>query len=110
MSVLGAFQTVRTTPNAYGQKFNLLVPYNWVPEDGRSVDLGMTGDADAWRTLVFTTPWGTPPVLREAPADRRRAPAVDGGPGPRGRPRPRSRGGRRRRDDDDEEEEETPEE
>ena len=59
MSVLGAFQTVRTTPNAYGQKFNLLVPYNWVPEDGRSVDLGMTGDADAWRTLVFTTPWGT---------------------------------------------------
>ena len=59
MSVLGAFQTVRTTPNAYGQKFNLLVPYNWVPEDGRSVDLGMTGDADGWRTLVFTTPWGT---------------------------------------------------
>ena len=59
MSVLGAFAATRTTPNAYGQKFNLLVPYNWVPEDGRSVDLGMTGDADAWRTLVFTTPWGT---------------------------------------------------
>ncbi len=26
----------------------------------------MTGDADAWRTLVFTTPWGTCPFY-EAP-------------------------------------------
>ena len=37
---------------------------------------------------------GHPPVLREAPADRRRAPAVDGGAGPGRGPRPRSRRGR----------------
>ena len=94
MSVLGAFQTVRTTPNAYGQKFNLLVPYNWVPEDGRSVDLGMTGDADALAHPRVHDAVGHPPVLREAPADRRRAPAVDGGAGPGRGPRPRSRRGR----------------
>ena len=57
MSVLGAFDAVRTTPNAYGQIFNVLKAYNWTPETGRSVDLGMHGDG--WRTLVFTTPWGT---------------------------------------------------
>ncbi len=59
MSVLASFTATRTTPNAYGQMFNLLGAYNWTEEDGRSVDLGMTGEDDDWRTLVFTTPWGT---------------------------------------------------
>ena len=58
MCVLGNFRVVRSEPNAYGQKFNLLSPYNWTPEVNRSVDLGMTG-AGGWRTLIFTTPWGT---------------------------------------------------
>ncbi len=43
MAVLGAFTTVRTTPNAYGQMFNLLEAYDWTPEVGRAVDLGVTG-------------------------------------------------------------------
>ena len=94
MSVLGAFQTVRTTPNAYGQKFNLLVPYNWVPEDGR---LGRPRHDRRRRRVAHPRVHdavGHPPVLREAPADRRRAPAVDGGAGPGRGPRPRSRRGR----------------
>ena len=41
MAVLGAFHAGRTEPNAYGQRFNLLTPYNWTPEVGRAVDLGM---------------------------------------------------------------------
>lgn len=110
MSVLGAFQTVRTTPNAYGQKFNLLVPYNWVPEDGRSVDLGMTGDADAWRTLVFTTPWGTRLFYVKLPQT-----GDELLPWMVGLALVAALGlvlavAARRRDDDDEEEEETPEE
>lgn len=110
MSVLGAFQTVRTTPNAYGQKFNLLVPYNWVPEDGRSVDLGMTGDADAWRTLVFTTPWGTRLFYVKLPQT-----GDELLPWMVGLVLVAALGlvlavAARRRDDDDEEEEETPEE
>ena len=68
MAVLGNFTAVRTTPNAYGHKFNLLAAYDWTPEVGRSVDLGMTGvdpnnpfgpPSDSWKTLVFETPWGT---------------------------------------------------
>lgn len=43
MAVLGAFTAVRTTPNAYGQMFNLLSAYDWTPEVGRAVDLGVTG-------------------------------------------------------------------
>ena len=110
MSVLGAFQTVRTTPNAYGQRFNLLVPYNWVPEDGRSVDLGMTGDADAWRTLVFTTPWGTRLFYVKLPQT-----GDELLPWMVGLALVAALGlvlavAARRRDDDDEEEEETPEE
>lgn len=110
MSVLGAFQTVRTTPNAYGQKFNLLVPYNWVPEDGFSVDLGMTGDADAWRTLVFTTPWGTRLFYVKLPQT-----GDELLPWMVGLALVAALGlvlavAARRRDDDDEEEEETPEE
>ena len=110
MSVLGAFQTVRTTPNAYGQKFNLLVPYNWVPEDGRSVDLGMTGDADAWRTLVFTTPWGTRLFYVKLPQT-----GDELLPWMVGLALVAALGlvlavAARRRDDDDDEEEETPEE
>lgn len=110
MSVLGAFTAVRTTPNAYGQKFNLLVPYNWVPEDGRSVDLGMTGDADAWRTLVFTTPWGTRLFYVKLPQT-----GDELLPWMVGLALVAALGlvlavAARRRDDDDEEEEETPEE
>ena len=59
MAVLGSFTEVRTTPNAYGHKFNLLAPYDWTPETDRSVDLGMTGSDDDWNTVVVTTPWGT---------------------------------------------------
>ena len=105
-----AFQTVRTTPNAYGQKFNLLVPYNWVPEDGRSVDLGMTGDNDGWRTLVFTTPWGTRLFYVKLPQT-----GDELMPWMVGLALVAALGlslavAARRRDDDDEEEEETPEE
>ena len=67
MSVLGAFQTVRTTPNAYGQKFNLLVPYNWVPEDGT---LGRPRHDRRRRRVAHPRVHdavGHPPVLREAP-------------------------------------------
>lgn len=60
MAVLGNFTAVRTEPNAYGQKFNLLTAYDWTPEVNRSVDLGMTGvENGGWKTLVFETPWGT---------------------------------------------------
>lgn len=43
MAVLGAFEAVLTTPNAYGHMFNLLTAYNWTSEVGRAVDLGVTG-------------------------------------------------------------------
>ncbi len=75
---LGAFQTVRTTPNAYGQKFNLLGSlWHRVPEDGRSVD---RHDRRRRRVahLVFTTP-GTRLFYVKLPADRATSPAVDGG-------------------------------
>lgn len=63
MAVLGAFRSVRTTPNAYGQMFNVLTAYDWTPEVGRAVDLGVftedTPDVDGWQTIVVRTPWGT---------------------------------------------------
>ena len=48
MAVLGYFQAGRTEPNAYGQTYNFLTPYNWVPEVSRPVDFGMykTPDPD----------------------------------------------------------------
>lgn len=72
MAVLGSFKAVRTEPNAYGQKFNILAAYNWTPEDGRSVDLGMYNadehnSDNPWNTVVVTTPWGTQLILVHLP-------------------------------------------
>ena len=70
MAVLGSFKAVRTEPNAYGQKFNILAAYNWTPEDGRSVDLGMynaDGEDNPWNTVVIDTPWGTKVIATRLP-------------------------------------------
>ena len=77
---LGAFQTVRvlTTPNATcGEVQPAGFPLAPRAEDGRSVSLGTTGDADVAAPSGYEA--GLPPVLREAPRRWRRASAVDGG-------------------------------
>ncbi len=54
MAVLGMFTAVRTEPNAYGQRYNLLVSYDWTDEVGRPVDLGMRRNNPLVPTKVLT--------------------------------------------------------